>query len=820
MSEVSVLSNPRGVWSVRLLKAAAILAFVVAALNVYSAVRLVGKPFAGFLPGANLLYMNLDKGFEIYDTVVAADGRPMKTNAQYERYIATVPPNSTISLTIEHDGKREIAVKTVRPYSIVDLVAEFGPSLVVGVLYLVVGATAFWLKPDNPAARAHLFLTLSSGLANTVWVEWFSGFWPLNAVQPYNESLMFLSSAALIHLALVFPFRRPVADHLPALVPSLYGVAAACSSLAVYAWADNLAAGRNFDGGIQSIFGVLMSVAMLASYVFGYGLLLHAVFRAPTLLGRRQARVALLGAVVATLPGMGLTVFAYILGYRVPYSPWSFALQMVAPVAFPLAIAYAIVRHKLFDIDLVIKRTVVYGMVVSALLAGYLLVAAVVSGGIHAIAGPAIASPAGGVLATAAVAVGFAPLRDRVRTWVDARFFRAAYQFDRVVADLGEALRTGKEAKALLAPFLAAIGKALQPEYLAALFLPDGAQEFVLVESLGRGAPDGLVVPLDHPAVRQVLASRAAVAEEPADFGSLHQALFLPLYVSGRVAGCVLAGPRKSGLAYDAQDRLLLATLAQQFEKKLEQDELERSDAQAERARTALSRYVSQQVADTVLQEHFAFGDGKRQDVTLMFTDIRGFTRMSENMPPEEVVSLLNAYFTRMVRATFEFDGMLDKYIGDGMMVVFGAPVPRADHAWRAVQAALRMREELAEFNAERAAAGLPALKIGIGLHSGPCVVGNIGSELRLDFTAIGDTVNTASRVESLTKDHGADILISSTTYEHVKDRVVTRPIPGVAIRGREQALDLFALEAARLVASEKPSPPGPPNPAAIDPVA
>jgi class 3 adenylate cyclase len=219
------------------------------------------------------------------------------------------------------------------------------------------------------------------------------------------------------------------------------------------------------------------------------------------------------------------------------------------------------------------------------------------------------------------------------------------------------------------------------------------------------------------------------------------------------------------------------------------------TQAEATRVRGVLARYVSEQVASTVLQEGGELGSGRRQHATLMFTDIRGFTNMSEQLPPERVVSILNAYFSRMVDVLFQYDGMLDKYIGDGMMAVFGAPVPHDDHAWRAVQAAIAMRTQLEAFNGERVSQGEAPLKIGIGIHTGECVVGNIGTERRLDYTAIGDTVNTASRIEGMTKDHGVDILMSAETLAEVRDRVIVRAVPGVHIRGKAEPIDLYVLE-------------------------
>lgn len=218
-------------------------------------------------------------------------------------------------------------------------------------------------------------------------------------------------------------------------------------------------------------------------------------------------------------------------------------------------------------------------------------------------------------------------------------------------------------------------------------------------------------------------------------------------------------------------------------------------EQEAAHVKGVLSRYVSEQVAETILGKDFNLGVGRRQRVTLMFTDIRGFTHMSERMLPEEVVQLLNSYFSRMVETLFANDGMLDKYIGDGMMAIFGAPVPSKDHAEKAVRAALQMRHELKAFNEERVAAGHSPIKIGIGIHTGECVIGNIGSERRLDYTAIGDAVNTASRIEGLTKEHGADILISAETYAELKDLVRVRHLPEVELRGKLSRQDLYIVE-------------------------
>ncbi len=237
--------------------------------------------------------------------------------------------------------------------------------------------------------------------------------------------------------------------------------------------------------------------------------------------------------------------------------------------------------------------------------------------------------------------------------------------------------------------------------------------------------------------------------------------------------------------------QLIDQAVAQQFEK--------------DRVQTVLSRYVSPQIATTVLSDGQMPAAGQRRRITVLFADIRGFTQMSERMLPEEVVTFLNTYLSRMVDAVFAHGGTLDKYMGDGIMAFFGAPVEAEDHAEQAVKAALAMRAALEAFNHERAQRGEPAIAIGIGLHTGECVVGNIGTSLRLDYTAVGDVVNTASRLEALTKEHAVDVLMSHETYQAVSAWVEARPIEGVAMRGKNSRMDVFALEGARRAVAEAP---------------
>ena len=164
-----------------------------------------------------------------------------------------------------------------------------------------------------------------------------------------------------------------------------------------------------------------------------------------------------------------------------------------------------------------------------------------------------------------------------------------------------------------------------------------------------------------------------------------------------------------------------------------------------------LTRYVTKQVVDLILDNpESIILDGEEREATVLFADIRSFTSLSEKMEPKELVQMLREYFTLLVEAVFAFQGTVDKFIGDSIMAIFGAPSPQSNHAERAVRTALAMKKALVTFNDRRNQQGKDSIHIGVGINTGEMVVGNIGSEQRLEYTAVGDAVNLASRLEGL----------------------------------------------------------------------
>jgi adenylate cyclase len=229
-------------------------------------------------------------------------------------------------------------------------------------------------------------------------------------------------------------------------------------------------------------------------------------------------------------------------------------------------------------------------------------------------------------------------------------------------------------------------------------------------------------------------------------------------------------------------------------------DEMVQGLQERDRVKEIFGRYVTTQISEEVLKGEVSLG-GRRRRLTILLSDIRNFTAMSEGMLPEEVVSFLNDYFSEMVDAVFEHGGVLDKFIGDGMLAVFGSLDEEPDHARRAVRTALRMKVLLAKLNGERAVAGRAPINIGVGIHTDDVIVGNIGSRRRLEYTVIGDGVNTCARVESLNKEFGTTILITEATHAEAGDEFEYRLMPETSLRGKVKALRVYEVVSRRVTA-------------------
>jgi adenylate cyclase len=271
----------------------------------------------------------------------------------------------------------------------------------------------------------------------------------------------------------------------------------------------------------------------------------------------------------------------------------------------------------------------------------------------------------------------------------------------------------------------------------------------------------------------------------------IRSSMAVPLIYSGELLGVMVLDSQVAGNAFTEKDLQLTQALANQaavaiqnslFAAKLEKEALTRQRFQ---------RLLSPAIAELVVSGDLAVEKGgQSRDTTVFFSDIRGFTPMSERRTARQVVDMLNEYFEQMVELVFKYEGTLDKFVGDEIMALFGSPVSHTDDAYRAVKVAVEQMTALEEWNLMRIAEGEEPIHIGIGINSGEVIAGYLGSSKALEYTVIGDVVNIASRLCSRAK--AGEIIISRATYEQVKDHFVVEALPPAEVKGKSKPLEIY----------------------------
>jgi adenylate cyclase len=276
-------------------------------------------------------------------------------------------------------------------------------------------------------------------------------------------------------------------------------------------------------------------------------------------------------------------------------------------------------------------------------------------------------------------------------------------------------------------------------------------------------------------------------------FHGIRSAMCAPLWNKDQVIGIIHVDSPMLTNCFNLNDLDLLTALANYAAVAVERARLNQKIVAEEKKRERLGRFLSPQVTSRILatseSQGAALGVPEIREVSVLFADIVGFTTMSEKMSPAAVSLLLNEYLSRMTDIIFKYEGTLDKYIGDAIMAVFGAPLDMPDHAARSIKAALEMRERLEEFNAERKEG--PLLKIRIGINSGKAVAGEIGSINKKEYTVLGDTVNTASRLESSVAKPGM-VVIGENTMNLVTDQFEFKSMGSFTLKGKEREVSVF----------------------------
>jgi adenylate cyclase len=401
----------------------------------------------------------------------------------------------------------------------------------------------------------------------------------------------------------------------------------------------------------------------------------------------------------------------------------------------------------------------------------------------------------------AAVEKGFLPF-DRIAN--DLNQLRADYERLRLSHELSREIAAERDTTRLLEKILTAIFKFIRADR-GVIFLRDDGGELAPRAMQRR---DGTTAPISVSStiLNHVVKERAAVLTHDAamDFAAskgksmilnrISSAIVVPLVApnnSQDVLG-VLWLDSETLAQFQPKDLELVTAVAHQASMFIEINILGKKIENEIIARERFSRLLSPNIAERVMSGQLEVKQGGQrvEECTVFNSDIRGFTAMSENSKPEILVEMLNEYFELMVDTIFKYEGTLDKFMGDGIMAIWGAPVVHPDDASRSVQCALEMGEVLGEFNRRRLAKDLSPLAVGIGIHTGPLVAGYIGSSKALSYTVIGDVANTSARLCSVAL--AGQIVVSETTHERLGTRFETEELPPAKVKGKEKPLRLF----------------------------
>ncbi|HUO84982.1 MAG TPA: adenylate/guanylate cyclase domain-containing protein, partial [Thermoanaerobaculia bacterium] len=275
----------------------------------------------------------------------------------------------------------------------------------------------------------------------------------------------------------------------------------------------------------------------------------------------------------------------------------------------------------------------------------------------------------------------------------------------------------------------------------------------------------------------------------------IRSAMCVPLWNRERVIGAVQVDSPIHVGRFTEEDLDLLTALANFAAVAIERAQLAEKIEHEKRIRGKLERYHSPAVIDEIVKNAGRVtaeeSEIRNAEVSILFADICGFTSVSETKEPEEVAEFLSHFFSCAVEAIFSQGGTLDKFIGDAVLAFFGAPLAQIDHAARAVRAGLRMQQLVEEWNAERAEQGLPPVQIRVGINSGPAVVGNVGTEKRVDYTVLGSSVNIASRIESGVAKPG-QVVVSQNTWAWVHDQFRAEPLGEFPLKGLQQKMPVY----------------------------
>jgi class 3 adenylate cyclase len=743
-------------------------------------------------------------GLEVGDRIITVNGKTVKNYKEMHaaRHKKTGETNTYL---IERNEKQFEVVIANSPIGLKEAFRRGGLSYLVGIAHLLIGTLVFLMKPHYRTSWIFLIYSYVTGI-------FFMFLYKVGIMSPFGlENVNIFGytfiPAVFVHLALGFPEERKFLEKHPwaQLLPY---IASALLFLFIRFLVPTM-----MDA--PKVLFTTCVVYFLVGMLIFLGSCLQLWLRSSSEIVKVRAKMILLAVgIYLSLPVLDLVSNTLFKVYILP----GFNYYLPFFIIFPLFVGYSIVKYDLFDIDAVIKRTYGYVLTTAGIAGAYALFVSISNVAFGRF--EFTKSPVFPFIFILAVVFFFNPIRNRIQKFIDRIFYRLEYDYHETVQKISETMRS------LLS--LDEIGKGMMDTALGTMFIDSGyimllnpADQVYVPLSAGAKRKDdlnvtkssyndGVEIPPNLPArdslVQKIAEKKKEVTiydiqedpfyEEDRDacrktFDQLGATLLIPLIYENGLTGLMSLGSKKSGKFYRREDINLLTTLANQGAVAIQNARLVDQMKAEEDLRANLARYLSPQIVDQVIKKNVQVNlGGDRKVVTVLFSDIRNFTRISESLPPDKLVQLLNEYFTEMAKIIFENQGSLDKYIGDAIVAVFGSLIPLENSGQTAVLAAVQMMKEMLSLNERWKNQYGFRMDIGIGINTGEVFLGNIGSPERMEFTVIGDTVNIASRFSGLAKPK--QILITKETLASLGSDIKHVELPPVAVKGKTDQLEVF----------------------------
>lgn len=782
-------------------------ALIVGAICVKNAMEWVDKPFPGFLLSQRLVVGHIAQyhwtgpqaGLRSSHTkILKVNDQAISSTRELDEIMLKTKIGDPVKYHIERDNKViEVVVPTMR-FTQLDLLMTFGIIFFTGMLLFLIGIVVFILKPDTTVSWVFFVGCFLQGISSFSSFDLETTHFGFVRAALFNDPLL---PAVLLHLSMLFPEKARFLEKYPRIqiIPYIISV--------ILIFPLELLYPRPSFAPVYAIvlfYEIIGVMTLIASILYAY-------IKNSSALARQRAKVVLVGALIA-LPLPATAIFLAFLGETLGKLKIATNFSTIPIIIFPASIAYAIAKHNLFDVDVYIKRTVGYGIMTALVGTTYFSIQMIMRPVVHSLFGE-YSEKVYPVLFAILVVFLFNPINRRVQGAVDKLFYRKKFDYKETVISVSNALTSVLNLTEVIKRIINTVRKEMFIDTAGIiLFEPQKKDCQTLFIGDESGSTNEQInkacIPYDDQLLNLISKEKKLITkydiEEDPRYTTLREScgqrlsemgasILTPFIYQGEVTGALALGYKKSGHFYTREDIDLLNTLANHGAVAIENARLAEQMKKEEAMRTNLARYLSPQIVDQIITQDVQVNlGGDRKVVTVLFSDIRNFTSITETRQPDQLVQILNEYFTEMARIIFENQGSLDKYIGDAIVAVFGSLITLENSAKNAVQAATQMMKQLPALNEKWMREYGFSMDIGIGINTGEVFLGNIGSPERMEFTVIGDTVNVASRFSGLAQPR--QILITRETLDFLGNDVSYKELPASTVKGKAEKLKVFEI--------------------------